>query len=340
LRNDAKLASKVNAIMDDHRKAIERLTGADKYKQFRQYIITEKGKQAESLLSLNLKNPEGLGIFPEDTRRLQVQRQEASQAFLRRLGIAVEKIHAVNKSTRTKLKRLVSPTPTKDGKPVILILQDSVPSDIRAGKTNPWEIKTPPYPGWAWDYSGYVAGFSFEPTLYLDSPSGLVGNNNYLWDSSASDFDYGFVGYNTAVGFWYKMPKAGLVEVWIKAQCAHNLHYCALYDEWGWSDSSVYQRDYLTMKATSPSSDVLSMSQMSWWYEDGYNSGFWSNHYLTEGSTYWAHLYSDVSFQKDAWVYVLVGTRTWNYCFANDVEVYSDAKFKWFIQAVYVRSTG
>ena len=108
----------------------------------------------------------------------------------------------------------------------------------------------------------------------------------------------------------------------------------------GWSSSRVDQNDYLTLKADGPTSDEWRKSRMSWFTEVGYTDGYWDNHYLTDGGTYWAHLFTDTAFSAGSWVWVQVGTWTNQYTFANDVSVTSEASFKWYINSVWVESTG
>ena len=328
-------ARRASLIVQGYRRDLGRLMGAKKYEQFRAYIERKKEEQRKTLLP-----PHGPEMSDKEKERLHTQRNKSGLAFLDRLDVDPDRVRKLNQATRKRLVRLMPPVPKRKGKPVILVHTPDVPREIRRGRTNPWDVKAPPFPGWAWHYHGCLIGFSFHPWLYLNSGAGLVGNSNYLTDGDASDVDLAWMGYNSYCGFWYKMPKTGLLEVWIEGQSAFNLHSCHLKDEWGWSDSEVHQHNLLVMRVASPVSDELREALMSWWWERGHTSGYWANHYLVNGGTYWAHLFSDASFAKGTWVYVLVGTRTWNTCFANDVEVYSKVKFKWFIKRVFCRSTG
>jgi hypothetical protein len=324
---------KVNKIMGEHSVKIKQLLGDANYKDFRKLIAEEDKKLSTKLLS-----PIGPSLTMDKRMEIVKDRDKSLVDFLNQKNIDIKEMKKIDEKFRKQIDEVLKPEiPEKDGKPVQILHTKDVPEEIVKETFNPWTIKTPPFSGWSWQYNGYVSGFSFFPTLYLNAASGLVGNKNYLRDRSASDFDYGFVTYDVLVGFWYKMPKAGMLEVYIKAQNSFNEHYCSLSDEWGISDSSNYQYNYLILDIVDPDSDIVSSSRMSWWYETGYNNGHWVNSYLTEGNDYWAHLYSDIPFAKDKWVYVLVGTRTYNYAFANDVKVYAHLLFKWFIEKVYIK---
>ena len=335
VRRVGKVTRKIKLIEQKYKEEVRDLMGANKYKQLRAYVAEVKQAQAERLLP-----PRGPDMSVEELAGLHAQRREASQKFLNKLGVSAIDLAKLTKSYRRQLERLVPPPPTLKGKPVQLVLPADVPPAIRAKKTNPWTRVTPPYAGWAWNYNGWVAGFGFTPTLYLDSAAGLVGNSNDLTDSDASDLDVGSVEYNANVGFWYRMPSTGLVEVWIEGQSAASHHHLSLYDEFGWSDSSVYQRNYLTLQTSDGVADEQKVSQMSWFWRTGYSDGNWDNHYLSDGATYWAHLFSGVSYPSGSWVYIQVGTRTLNNCLANDIEVYSTIHFRWFIRSIWVESTG
>jgi hypothetical protein len=335
VRRAGKATSKIRLIEQKYMEQVRALMTASKYEKLRAYVAEEKRAQAERLLP-----PRGPEMSQEELADLRAQRRESSLTFLTKLGVSANDLAKLTKSTRRQLWRLVPPPPTLKGKPVQLVLPADVPPAIRAKKSNPWTRVTPPYPGWAWNYTGEVAGFGFTPTLYLDSAAGLVGNSNDLTDSNASNFDHGFVTYNTNVGFWYRMPSTGLVEVWIEGQSAASHHHLTLHNEFGWSDSSVAQVNLLTLRTSDGVPDERKTSQMSSFSEIGDTSGFWDNHYLSDGATYWAHLFSAVSYPSGSWIYIQVGTQTFNYCTANDVAVYSTVHFRWFIKSVWVESTG
>ena len=276
----------------------------------------------------------------EEVQLLHRQRQESSRAFLRRLGVDHEALRAVSEETRSRLAELQPAPQLQDGKPVMLVLPRDVPAEIREGRANPWTDVRPPYAGWSWSYSWWAYDFAVSVNHFLDSAAGLVGNVVSLTDSDAGDFDVPRGEHQTSVGFWYLMPSAGLVEVWIEGQSAASHHHLSLYDEWWWSDSSTYQYDFLTLKATGASPSGVRTSQMSWFYQTGHTSGHWDNHYLCDGCAYWAHLYSDIAFPAGSWVWVEIGTKNTNYAFADDVSVYSDIDFRWFLRSVWVESTG
>lgn len=105
----------------------------------------------------------------------------------------------------------------------------------------------------------------------------------------------------------------------------------------------VNQHDYLTLKASvGGSASELQLAEMSWFHEDGNTDGYWDNHYLTDGTTYWANLISDpnVIIPAGSLVLVEVGALNWNSDFANDVSVHSSLDFAWTINHVQVHSTG
>lgn len=332
LDDNKKQVDSLGAMEIKYKTQIKKLMGKRKYDQFRDYAKTEYDS-----LYTNLFPPRGPEMSLEERKKLRIERKENSLKFLKEIDVDIAELQKMNSEWRKKLEKLVRPLPEAFLKPEPILLPKDVPLEIREMKANPWTIKEPPYSSWAWSYDGWVGGFSFHPTLYLDSAAGLAGHKNYLKDSNASDWDAGYVTYNTQVGFWYKMPETNMLEVYILARVAFNLHHCCLRDEFGWSDSFVHQDSYVTMRIDGPNSDETRTSRTSWWYEDGYNSGCWDESYLSDGGRYWFHFYSTAPYSKDTWVNIFAGLRTFNKCFANDVAVYSYPKFKWYIEKVYVR---
>jgi len=325
----SKKFSKVEAIEKNHKTSLERLLARPGYPTFRKSIASLHEKVIDQVF------PADRAVSDKEMAKLLVDRNKKAIEYLGRNSVDVKKLHDLNKKTRQSISRIARPPiDMYKRKPVHILKSNQVPESIRTGRTNPWTIKTPPYDGWSWSYNGYVAGFSFSPTLYLDHAAGFVGNINYLKNSSAGDFDYGYVTYDTQVSMWYKMPSAGILEVYVEAEPTLNQHYCSLYDEWGWSDSSVYQRNYITLQVNGGTKRT---SWSSYWYEHGYTDGHWNNSYLQNTKPYWYHLYSTGAYAKDAWVLVKIGTRNWNDCFANDVSTYSEVDFRWFLKRVFIR---
>lgn len=334
------LASQTSQIATEQQGKIRSLMGEDKYEEFRAEIDAENREKARILLP-----PRGPQMSREELRQLQTQRNERGLAFLRKLGVELSELKALNEAHRNSIEQFIPPSPMRDDQIVSLILPENVPEEIRLGATKApaapaiaWSIYRPPYAGWAWSYSWYSSGFGVSFDRFLDSNSGLVGSWTYLTDGDAGDSDSAWVDYRTSVGFWYQMPAAGLLDVWIEGQPAKDRHYISLSDEWGWSDSSVAQRNYLTLKGTAgTTSSGVSLAEMSWLTESGYTDGHWDNEYLTIGASYWAHLYSDIAFAAGQWVYVEVGNRNWNQAYANDVSTYSFTDFRWYIKSVWIK---
>jgi hypothetical protein len=330
-------ARKIEAITKECREGIQSLVGSENYERLRRYVDVEKQDWAAQLFP-----PRGPEMSTDDLGRLRRERREKSLGYLQELGVEGDDLRRLSRQAIERLRAFDPPRPTRDGKPVEVILPSGVPEDIRTHKTNPWTVVGPPY-GWSWWYNGYNAGFSFIPTLHLNADVGFAGNNNRLDDSDASDNDIGYMEYSTAVSFWYQMPTPGLVEVWIEARSEWGHHHASLFDEFGWSDSLVNQHDYLTLKATvGGSASELQRAEMSWFQEDGNTEGYWDNHYLTDGATYWANIVSDpnIIIPAGSWVLVEVGVLNWNSTYANDVAVYSTLDFAWNIKHVSVHSTG
>jgi len=215
-----------------------------------------------------------------------------------------------------------------------------VPSDIREGKANPWTVVRPPFPDWSWYYTGWHNGFGFSPTLFLDSNSGNVGNDNFLFDTDASDFDHAQIEYNASIAFWYQMPANGRLDVYIEAESQEALHQLTLVDEWGVSDAFSWQENYLAVKVDGLANDPWQKALTSWFKYDGDSEGHWANTYIPHGTIWWAHLVTQNWFPKDSWVHVTAGTTSWHRATTNDMQIWSNPRFNWFIKSVWVEPIG
>jgi hypothetical protein len=337
VRRAGETAKKIRSIFDEYRHQAVALLGDDKYEKLRAFVKEQKRAKAKMLLPL--RGPE---MSPEQIERLRTERKEEAQSALRELGVDVDQLRKLREKTAAVITELTPDRPIRDGKPVTVLLPSEVPQEIRTRQTNPWSVVGPPY-GWSWWYDGSVAGFTFIPTLFLDASVGFVGNNSFLRDSDASDNDYAHMKYATAVNFWYQMPTPGLVEVWIEAVSKGSHHYLSLWDEFGWSNASVFQHDYLTLRASSGgSASELQLAEMSGFWAKDYTEGYWHHDLLTDDGTYYVHLVSDphVLIPTGAWVLVEVGMLNFHSSLSNDVEVYSTMDFSYVIKSVSVHSTG
>lgn len=330
-------ARKIKLILQEHRDSVINLLGCDKYEKFRAYARDQKRFRAKFFFP-----PRGPEMSEEEVKRFQLERREESENFLRELGVNGPQLRSLSRRTAARVREFGPSHPVREGKRAMVLLPSEVPSEIRSHKTNPWTIVGPPYGNYWW-YIGYLGGFTFFPTLNLDPDIGLVGNTINIQDYDASDSDYGYVMHATNLYFWYQMPTAGLVEVWIEAEPQGSHHRLYLFNELGWSDSNVNQHNYLTLNASvGGSSSDLQLSETSWFSEDGKIAGYWDNRYFTDGGTYWANLKSDrrVIFPSGAWVLVEVGTLNWNTALADDVAVDSTVEASWIIKHVSIHSTG
>ena len=298
-------AAKLKLIRQEYKDQLVNLMGSSKYEQLRAYVAEQKRFQAKFFFP-----PRGPEMTQEEKQRFRRERREESQAFLHKLGLNVEQIKALTKRVRSRMEELAPPPPTRDGKLATVLMPSDVPPNIRAHKTNPWTSAYPPF-GWAWGYEEiYNVGFTFNPTLHLDANTGLVGNINQLINSDASDNDVAVYAYTTLVGFWYQMPAAGLITVWLEAVSRNCHHHLSLIDEFGWSDSQVVQRNLFCLRATVGGAGAPVYSQADSFYSRGETDGYWDEHYFTIGDTYWHNVVSDgqIVFPGGAWVYVEVGT--------------------------------
>ena len=338
-------ARKRKLIAQQHKQNTIQLLGSEKYEKLRAYLKEQRKFKAKFFFP-----PRGPEMSTSEVERFQRERKDEALRWAREAGIDVQELCNLSRRTAERLKELGPVRPYRGDKRSIILSPSDVPAGLRNGTTpgihadttKVWTTVGPPY-GWAWWTNGSTDGFTFSPTLYLDASIGWIGNINHLEDGDASDNDYGYIQYGTNVSFWYQMPTTGLVEVWIEAVPRGSHHRVDLWDEWGWSDSSVNQHSYLTLNASVGGSvSDLQLSETSWFNESGATDGHWDDTYFMDGGSFWANLVSDgkTIFPAGSWVLVEAGMMNWNSTFANDVTTYSTLDVSWVIKDVSVHSTG
>jgi hypothetical protein len=306
--------------------------------------LAEAIAERRSLLRAELEAARDGGVTPAQLAQLGARRRRETAAIFKRLGVDSRRLAAITQRFRQRMAALRAEPQRSSRRAGKLILPDQVPDSIRAERSNPWTIIEPPFSGWWWWRDSInVAHFDMDYDEWTDQDTGLAGMTTMIEREHAGDLNVGEFDATTSVGFWHKTTDIGLLEVWIKAQCAKASHEVWLDNEWGWSDSDVYQTNYLTLRVWDDDDERWggqSEARMSYFYEENYTDGSWNVQYLTTGGTYWAHLYSDLSYEEDEWVWISIGTRQFNYVHVDDVSAKSEFDTRWFIEKVYVESTG
>ena len=185
IRETGQMATRAQSIVKGYQQRLTQLLGLEKYDQYRAHVLQQKQNYRQQYMqtrqALLLKSAEvPLGEIRQiEQQRLQEMktahelREREALSYLRNLGVDAARFQALRRETHEQLEAFVPGVPWHDGRPVVRILPQDVPESIRTGKTNPWTIYRPPYPGWSWYYNGWRAGFNFSPTLFLDSNTGI-----------------------------------------------------------------------------------------------------------------------------------------------------------------------
>jgi hypothetical protein len=203
---------------------------------------------------------------------------------------------------------------------------------------NPWTWVFPPYGG-QWTHVETTGGSSGsrERRLNASAASGEIDLWNRMVLSGADDSDWSTIDIMSEVGFWFQMPAAWLVEVWIRYQDINTDYTGQLWDESGCSDADIRQlsRAYLW---TSGSTERYATNVD---YRRGESEGSWSRGGPTgPGTIYSKHLFSNKSYVSGEWVWVAAGVRDMNHFWVDDMGCRSTMTSSWFVNHVAVRSTG
>jgi len=204
--------------------------------------------------------------------------------------------------------------------------------------SNPWTWVFPPYVhGWTSIQESNGSRGVRQRTLSATPTSGEIN----LWSRNelygADDSDWSRIDIMSEVGFWFRMPAAGLVEAWIRYQDVNTDYTGQLGDESGCSDADIQQlsRVYLwTSGSTERYSTVVD-------YHRGEREGSWAVGGATgPGATLSRQFFSNRTYAAGEWVYVAAGARDLNYFWVDDMWCRSVMQTRWFVNHVVVRSTG
>lgn len=201
-----------------------------------------------------------------------------------------------------------------------------------------WEVFRPPFFGFDFGFIPVQnSNFTVDRELILSPPSGLVGLVTTMDDPDAGDFDAASVDAHSQIAFAFTPPTTGLVEVLIDAQNTFGTHAISARDEWGWSNSTTHQTNFLMFDVLHPNVPEPSFAQMSGvtLKTDDDETLFREN--LTRGQHYFAQMFSSGPVPAGETVIITAGTRSFDLSGTNDVAIHSRAHFEWFISSVEVR---
>lgn len=311
--------------------ALRGLWGSErKYRAFRDSIAKEK-----QVLRCKLEPPDGPRRSPEERANLRRAYIDKIEQYLARQGIDSGAFKTINQRWVAEFGKLDLPDDKKGRQTLQLIKRDDLPEWFPPKPVNTWSIFKPPFSGWAWscDY-WYTDNFQANYWNRIDTNSGSLQNQAMLFNLfDQGDDDAAQIEHSTEVALWFRKKTAGPVEVWIEAEAGLVRHELVLWNAPGWSDSEVSQKNYLTFRIGSS----MVKSRMSWLWEEGYTDAFWTESYLIQGQTYWAHMFSTQSFAVNDLICIFVGQKNWNNAASNDVEVHSVLDATWKIKSVQLR---
>jgi len=346
-----KRARELQQIVDKANYEVRNLLGAENWLALRR-LMREERITFRNLL----QPPEGLQA---DYDELNARRVAAGQRFLDGIGVASGDLRAIARPAIDAMKdRLMVPR-TIGGVSVathpdqweeltgapVSVPNPSAP-DISAHHPSAhdllqlqhqFQIFTPPFPGWQLGFGGWKTGeFQVGREVILDAEVGLVGHNVHL-DNPDASIDMCCVIADTQVAFDFKAPVAGRVEVVIEAQSQLAMHDLTTEEEWGWSESSTLQQNFLMMHVIHPNVTAPSLAEMSQFdYKTDENRSVHREN-LARGEIYFADLFSDGPVAQGDVVEIRAGTRSVDSALTDDVELHSRSQFLWLLRSVRVR---
>jgi hypothetical protein len=343
-------AQKADQLAEGVQRQLHNLLGA------RKVAILREGIQRERLAFRDLFQPPQ-GLNRDYTKQKKASKQRID-ALLRKLGASRQKVRKIISAADAKLEALLIPDDRK------VVAGFNLPNNlIKWTKLSPlhkfplpwgqfeldedpndphrWFLFQPPFFGFLFSDDIITTGdFRADRWLYLHPPSGLVGNECTMDLDDAGDWNVAHVIGEAQIAFAFTPPTAGIIEVLIDAQSTIGTHNLAIEDEYGFSSAWCNQHNSLMMNVLHPNVPEHSLAQMSAMAkETGGDDLVAGQENLTRGQHYFAQLFSSGPVPAGQSVIITVGTRSFDICYSNDMELHSHTNFQWFISSVEVRIT-
>ncbi len=332
LKQAQNLESSIKKISAEYEKELRGVVGDENLERYFEFRLPLRMQMRDAELKAL---PTVVGENEVEEKRLQSA--DKSREFLKEIDFDMARASKLRGEYQARIQKVFAEAVGRPDEAAYLVLPENAPADIH----NPWATYSPPYPGWAWACSWARSDEPYNPSFarYLNSAAGSLGTYTHTHVSGADNSDYAWVRYHTSMRFWYRMPAAGMVEVWMYMQCISSPYSGYLKDEWGWSDSVCDQESHARLRVIVPGPSAPRKSAVLDYRRTG-TDATWSRSVAYPGQYRWKHIFSMDSYPANTWVLIEIGTEEWNRFWSNDVTIHSGMTMRWFLRNVYVRSSG
>lgn len=294
-------------IRDRKRQALVNAVGEQTWARFLGY----SRQQRETSYGLGNISPDAEGL-----RRLGEAKRAAHEAALdliRDAGVDEGKLRAIQAEFAQDIERTAEPTPPsfqpprgKEGS--LRLFLGEIPPEFEPPSEVSWHRRTAPYDGWAWSWAWRRRG-GRDPGIYEYGLSGGSAIGCLAdWDNdSAGDDDFLDFWFDGSLGFWYYTPAAGRIQMRARLGiAAFPSAQVLIEDEWGWSDSNTWMRNFVYCDISPPSG--VRQTEQAWWVH------VWGNPYpyfvyrfTTPEPSIWVD-FTSTPIPGPGWVWISVGT--------------------------------
>lgn len=324
-----RLSQQLSDLRAEYKEEINYLVGGEKAAKYAGQYAEILGRIAE----IPKKFPRTPG-GEKDEAELRARLKQEKHQFYHSLGFDTRRAVVVRKKYVERAKQILDRVREPDAQ-----LPEGADTEAPKPTNNPWTWVFPPFAqGWTNIVASNGSRGSRLRTVNASPTTGEID----LWSRQelfgADDSDWSLIDIMAEVGFRYRMPAAGLVEVWIWYQDINTDYTGTLWDESGCSDAFIQQlsRAYIwTMGSTERYATVVD-------YQRGESEGSWAVGGPTSPGQILSpvHLVSNKSYAAGDLVYISVGAEDHNYFWTDDMSCRSIMTTKWFVNHLAVRSTG
>jgi hypothetical protein len=326
-------SDKVTEIVALGNRRIKELLGAENWLSLRRRMHAERVRFRDLL-----QPPNGLNA---DYDALDQQRRKNIQAYFDSLNVDEGQLRRIVAETKAAVLE-AAPRTEADSGHAAWLHDAQGPSTMGPGAADSplaWTPFRPPFPAFQHGFDPHnLGGFRVSRTVDIDRFAGLVAHQIMLDNNDADDFDNGWAVADAQIGFNYRATATGVLEIFIEARCGLGRHELRVVDEWGVSDSSTSQENFLMAHVLHPNVTAPSFASMSRfnWVTD--RTAVVAREFLAQGGNFTARLFSNGPVQLGQTVHIRAGTRSSDGSITNDMEINSKSNFRWVINAVWVRT--
>lgn len=335
------IANKMHEVRQKCLQEINEMIGNEAYENYRQLYEAENEKIKETF-----HYPDGPKMNDDEIQALYKKRVDIIHKYFLNNGINIDEIKNVVIKFRKEFKEYF------DKVQALREHQNTIMEAIEEVEEEPspeWTVIEPPF---EFPDPNVYLGSRISENNYVNSDnicdivensvanenSGMIGQfHSFRTTKGAGDFSPALSVNKAEFKFLYQVPKSGKIQILGLVKNHYNRYQAMVADEFGISGSDIWQINQFIVRILDGSREVYEYQNISSLRKENYDNGHWDVSYINPKYTFYVPLLSALTYTKDQWVVIQMGSRIIHSIILNDVQYSGALNFTWRFEKIQIR---